>query len=85
MNTYYTLTFIPSNNKNIYYTKLIAKGSKEQVEKVLYDIIGRPLVQICDPFCEIDKCEYCDEKGGCNQECDCFKTDTINFLEVKRK
>ena len=74
MSSYYTLTFVPSNNKNIYYTKVIAKGSKEEVEKVMYDILDRPMVQMCDPFCELDDCEDCVDKGGCDEKCGCFTT-----------
>jgi hypothetical protein len=74
MCAHYTLTFVPSNNKNIYYTKVIAEGSKDKVEQVMFDIVGRPLEQMCDPFCEREDCEDCVDNGGCTDKCGCFTT-----------
>ncbi len=77
----YTLTFVPSNSKNIYYTKIIAQGSKEEVEKVMSDILDRSLEQMCDPFCERDDCEDCVDNGGCNEKCGCFTTETYKCYQ----
>jgi hypothetical protein len=65
---HYTLTFIPGCNKNLYYSKVIFEGSKDEVEQKLFDIVGNSL-KICDPFCEYFECFDCKE---CNEECKCF-------------
>lgn len=73
MSSHYTLTFVPGCNKNIYYMKVVAEGTNDEIVKKLNDIVGDSLEQICDPFCEYEECEECLEReDGCNKKCVCF-------------
>lgn len=69
MSSYYTLTFVPGCNKNMYYIKLIFEGTKEEIEQKLHTIGGEYLQKICDPYCENSECFDCED---CNETCECF-------------
>jgi hypothetical protein len=82
---YYTLTFIPGCNKNIYHVKVIVEGTNDEVEKKFCDITGVShedvdSQRICDPF----NCFDC-ESFNCDEKCECLSIKEETDEETKFK
>ena len=85
MSAYYTLTFIPGCNKNIYHVKVIVEGTNDEVEKKFCDITGVShedvdSQRICDPF----NCFDC-ESFNCDEKCECLSIKEETDEETKFK
>jgi hypothetical protein len=91
--SYYTLTFVPGCNKNLYYILVLSEGSKDEVEKVLSDLTSTDNLEdysLCNPFeCEsenfdFDKCDRSCMKNK-SHKAYCFKDFDVSNIKKLSK